>query len=81
MGEQKSEGLCAKCSRLCFNVTLLFTFIFFVMIPFLHSYTSGWNFLLAPGSWDLVKGFCNFFAVMFVILYLVAGLVILKRWY
>jgi len=81
MGDKKSEGLCAKCSRLCFNMTLLIAFIFFIMIPVLHSYTSGWNFLVTPGSWDLVKGFCNFFAVMFTILYLTAGLVILKRWY
>lgn len=77
---EKSEGICTKCSRLCFNTTLLFAFLFFVMIIVLHSYASEWNYLVNPGSWDILQGFSNFFAAMFAIFYLAASLVILRRY-
>lgn len=50
------------------------------MIIVLHSYSSKWNYLVNPGSWDILQGFSNFFTAMFAIFYLAASLVILRRY-
>lgn len=78
--EKNSEGIYSRCTRICFNATLVFAFIFFVMIIVLHSYTSNWNYLLNKGTQEIVEGFSNFFIVMFAIFYFVVSLVILRRY-
>ena len=79
--EKKAESACQKCRRVCFNIALLLSFIFFITIPILHSYASSFNFLMQPAKWALILGFCDFFIASFSILYLCASLTIFVRFY
>ena len=79
--QKKAESSCHKCQRICFNVALLMSFIFFIIIPILHSYTSSFNFLMQPAKWALIQGFVDFFIASFAILYFIASLTIFVRFY
>jgi len=77
----KAEGACSKCQRVCFNISLLLSFIFFIIIPMIHSYALSFNFLMQPAKWALLMGFSDFFICSFAILYLFSSLTIFIRFY
>ena len=79
--QKKPETGCHKCQRICFNIGLLLSFIFFIIIPILHSYATSYNYLMQPAKWALIQGFCDFFIASFAILYLFASLTIFVRYY
>ena len=67
--------------RVCFNIGLLLCFIFFIIIPVLHSYATSLNFMMQPAKWGLLLGFLDFCIASFAILYLCASLTIFVRYY
>ena len=80
-GRATSESCCQRCCRYCFNLTIFITLLFFSAIIGLHSYTSGYSFLLKPSMWSLLEGFSYACIILFAVMYGTAGLVICKRWY
>ena len=76
---EKSKAL--RCCRLTFNVSLMLAFIFFILIPVLQSYAASWNYTMNPSSWTLLQAFTDFFIIGFAIIYFVASLTILIRFY
>ena len=78
---RKKEGACHKCQRISFNITLTVCFCFYIVIPGVHSYANSWNFVMEPEFWTLLMGFCDFLIAAFAILYFIASIIILFRYY
>ena len=82
MAKKESEKSKAqRCCRLVFNVGLLLAFIFFILIPVMQSYAASWNYVMKPSSWSLLKAFTDFFIICFSLIYFIASLTILFRFY
>ena len=79
--KENGQGCCAKCSRVCFNITLLISFIFFMLIVLMYSQARNWHFAMQPDRWSLLEGLCEFFIVAFGILYFWASMTIFVRFY
>jgi len=78
---EKELSKADRCCRLALNISMLCAFIFFLMAPVLHTYSSSKYFALPPSTWKLISYFTDFFIAVFAAIFVAASITILTRFY